>query len=248
VNEFAGLAIVGLFAVLILGFAAVSRWRNFRPAFREIRAFAVLPESLGHAVESGKGLHLSLGSGGLGGPESAAALVGLAMLSRMIEMTGISDQPPIVTSGNGITTILAQDTLRTIYARQNAEARYEPTAAKMAGPTPMSYAAGAMPFAADETVHVNVLVGSFGESGALIAHAGAAGRRIVLAGSDRPETQALFYAVSDSPLIGEELYAGGAYLNAGPLHGSSLQAQDALRLVIAAALLAGAALTALGRL
>jgi hypothetical protein len=54
------------------------------------------------------------------------------------------------------------------------------------------------------------------------------------------------YATAQEPLIGEELYAAGAYLQAGPLHISSLRAQDILRWVLAAIILGGAILKFLG--
>jgi hypothetical protein len=43
-------------------------------------------------------------------------------------------------------------------------------------------------------------------------------------------------------LIGEELYAVGAYLKTGPIHIASLRAQDLLRWVIILAILLGSIL------
>jgi hypothetical protein len=49
-------------------------------------------------------------------------------------------------------------------------------------------------------------------------------------------------------LIGEELYAGEAYVHPTPVLVASLRAQDILRWVIALAILAGAALKIAGAL
>jgi hypothetical protein len=48
------------------------------------------------------------------------------------------------------------------------------------------------------------------------------------------------YAAAQDPLIGEELFASGAYVGAGPSHEASLQVQDVLRWLIIIALVIGA--------
>jgi hypothetical protein len=40
------------------------------------------------------------------------------------------------------------------------------------------------------------------------------------------------YAAAHDPLIGEELFAGGAYLDVNPMHEASLHAQDVARWII----------------
>ncbi|MGW8250474.1 MAG: DUF6754 domain-containing protein, partial [Anaerolineales bacterium] len=71
---------------------------------------------------------------------------------------------------------------------------------------------------------------------------------LTLAGSDSIPAQAIFVAAAQEPLIGEELYAAGAYLNAGPLHASSLRAQDIFRWVLIAAIVVGGVLKMVGLL
>ena len=58
--------------------------------------------------------------------------------------------------------------------------------------------------------------------------------------------QAILFASSQESLIGEELFAAGAYIGAGPVHMASLTVQDILRWVIVIVLLAGASLKFMG--
>ncbi len=67
-----------------------------------------------------------------------------------------------------------------------------------------------------------------------------------LGGSDDLAAQAILYASAREPLVGEELYAGGAYLDAGPAHTASLRAQDFIRLGIVVVIVAGAILKFFG--
>jgi len=69
---------------------------------------------------------------------------------------------------------------------------------------------------------------------------------MTLAGTDDISTQAVLYATADEPLIGEELFAGGAYVDAGLLHTASLRAQDAIRWLLIIVILAGILLKFLG--
>ena len=51
----------------------------------------------------------------------------------------------------------------------------------------------------------------------------------------------MLYASSPDALIGEELFAAGAYLDLDPAHAASLTVQDIFRWLIILALLGGAA-------
>jgi hypothetical protein len=67
-----------------------------------------------------------------------------------------------------------------------------------------------------------------------------------VAGTDSIHGQAVLYAAADEPLLGEELYAAGAYLGAGPAHTASLRMQDILRWVVVVAIVLGAILSLVG--
>ena len=68
----------------------------------------------------------------------------------------------------------------------------------------------------------------------------------MMAGSESIVGQAVIYVTASDPLIGEEVFAGGAYLGAGPMHEASLHAQDIMRWVVIALILAGSAIKLLG--
>ena len=61
-----------------------------------------------------------------------------------------------------------------------------------------------------------------------------------LAGSDSLTAQSVLYVTAREPLIGEELFASGAYLQSNSLHPASLRVQDFLRILVILGILAGA--------
>jgi hypothetical protein len=80
----------------------------------------------------------------------------------------------------------------------------------------------------------------------LIVDAGEAHGRLVVAGTDHVPTQAVLYAAAEEPLIGEEVFAAGAYLGADPFHNASLQAQDAIRWLLIGVMIVGGVLKLVG--
>jgi hypothetical protein len=166
-------------------------------------------------------------------------------LRRLAELTSAGDQPPIATSGDAALTFLSQDALQTA-SQTSAQGIYDPTAGRLTGLTPFSYAAGAMPAIHDENISANVLMGNFGVEAALLTEAAERESTFTLAASDNLTAQAVMYASAQEPLIGEELYAAGAYMDAGPLHASSLIVQDILRWLIIIVILVGSLLKLTG--
>src|SRR3972149_4178711 len=86
------------FLALILGLAAVGR--RWPADLRPMAGFEALRLAIERAVEAGERVHVSLGTGSVIGPESAPAMVGLAMLGRVAAATAMSDKPVVVTTGD----------------------------------------------------------------------------------------------------------------------------------------------------
>ena len=243
-----GLNIIGLFIVLsffglMIAVAILARQRK-APSLREITAFKRLERAIGLAVEAGSRLHVSLGRGQMLSRQSAIGFVGLSILDRIGRSTSISDRPPIATSGEGTLGILSQDS-------QRVTAKYlgvisDPTRGRITGVTPFSYAAGTLSFIEEEEIGANLLIGSFGNEAALIADAVERKEGMTLGGTDNLTGQAVLFAAAQEPLIGEESYAGGAYLGAGRMHTASLFVQDIIRWVLIVLILIGAVLKLFG--
>ena len=78
----------------------------------------------------------------------------------------------------------------------------------------------------------NVMIGQFGDEFLLLGETGAQRNLDQIGGTSTLSALPFVYATVSHPLIGEEIYAGGAYLLGKPAHLSSLMAQDILRWVL----------------
>jgi hypothetical protein len=238
------------FSVLIVTailFVGLTFWRRRSPAaLRMIDAYERLNRSVGLAVEMGTRLHISLGRGNLFTARGGSALAGLAMLRRLSERTSLSDRPPVVTSGDASLAILSQDTLQAGYRAAGAEDQYRFSTGRLAGLTPFSYGAGALATIHDESVSANIVLGDLGMEAGLLAEASDREETSLIAASDDLSAQSIFFASSQEPLIGEELFAAGAYVGGGASHEASLHVQDILRWLIILGILIGSLLKFLG--
>lgn len=227
-----------VYLVVVFGFAALMWFfyffnqRREGRHLRDIPAYYRLRGAIEVAVEDGTRVHISIGRSDVLSPQGAAAMVGLSMLRKITTVTSDSDNPPLATAGDGLLGILARDTIYASYRALNLTSSYDPSMGRVTGLTPFSFAAGVMPLVFDGSVSSSLLAGTFGSEVALITSAGERSQSRTLAGTDNLPGQAIMYAAAHDPLIGEELYAGGAYLDVGPMHEASLHAQDIARWAI----------------
>lgn len=244
-GDLLGLSFVVAFCASIIVFTIVSRRRPSQN-LREIRAFNRVGGAIGKAVEAGKRLHISIGWGKVSGIQGGSGLIGLSVLDRISRTASISDRPPIATSGDGTLTIMSQDTLRGSLHEIGAGSQYDPDSGRLTGLTPFSFAAGTIPVIYDDQVSTSILAGHFGSEVALITDASERNDALSLAGSDSISAQAVLYASADEPLIGEEVFAAGAYLKAGSVHDASLHTQDVFRWLLCGSIMIGALLKLFG--
>ena len=221
-----------LFFLIVLLLILLIYRRRRTPALRSIAAFDRLPHQMSRAAESGQSLHFSLGTGGVGGSDTVASLVGLSTLAYLAEQGVATGTPPLVTVSNTALLPLAQNVLRQAYIQRGRRDDFSWGQVRLISPAPMAYALGTMDILSRESVLANVMLGAFGPEVALIAHAGAAAGLMQIAGSDDPQALAVLYASDDTLVVGEELYATDAYLDRVPAKLLSLVAEDVVRLVL----------------
>jgi hypothetical protein len=242
--------------------------RGTQVTLRPIAAYDSLKALLAQAAEAGRPVHLSLGIAGIGDQATADTTAGLTVLDYIADRAAVSASPPIVTLANPTALPVAQDVLRRAYQRHGYPEEYDPTRARFVAPQPtlgtgyspnpalyasgqrdaFAYAAGTMQILNQQALIANVMVGLFGDEFLLLAETGAQRGLNQMGGTSQSSVLPFVYTSVANPLIGEEIYAGGAYLSNQPGHVSSLAAQDAMRWLLIALLLFGILLKSAGLL
>lgn len=211
---------------------------------RPIKAFEALLALGDRAVETGRGVHLSLGRADLGGQGNPVTIAALEALDGMAETGALSETAPLTTVGDGTLLLAAQDSLRAAHMKAGRALAYSPDMAHfIAGKEfAMSYAAGVSDAINQGDLGSSVLLGRFGSEVAIMAEAADRLGLEQVIGSDDPQAMAIGAAVTDNALVGEELFAAGAYILPQPAFLASLQLQDVLRVVAVVVLLLAALL------
>ena len=224
------IGLVVLLLVLPVLFFLVSRVRAGKTGdLRTLPAMDALPGSVGRAAETGQPLHVSVGVAGVGGTATAETWAGLTALTQLADEAAACDTPLIVTVADPTVLPIAQDILKRAYTRHGNPEGYDSTQVRFISPDATAYAAGLMGLVKREPVVGNVMIGSFGDEYLLIGETWAQEGVRQVVGTDDPRTLPFVYASADETLVGEEMYASGAYTSRLPFQIASLLTEDWLR-------------------
>lgn len=246
------LAIALFFAFLVPFFYFLYRAprSDARPRLRPISAYDSLKKLLSRAAETGQAVHVSVGTAGISGAQTSETLAGLYTLEFLADRAANSDIPPLVTVTEPTALPAALDQLRRAYERQGYPEEHSFAHARFIAPpvnnSAMPYAAGVMDILNHEPVTANVMVGSFGDEYLLMTEPGAQRNAVQIGGSSNVQVLPLTYLTMTEPLLGEEIFASGAYLLERVGHYTSLIAQDVFRLFLVALVILVVILRTLG--
>lgn len=243
--------ILGLAALFLLLFATLiyyhtSRLRNgYKPQFRPIRGYELITGLTGRAIETERTLHLSLGVGSLDNHTTADTLAGLAILEYLAKKAAVTGVSPTVSMADPMAMLYAQNTMRVAHGDNPDSAEEAYRQIRWVAPQPTAYAAGVMNLTNLDNTEANVMVGNFGEEYLLMGEAANRQQSAHIGGTSNPNALAYVYASAEEALMGEEIYAAGAYLSQRRSHQASLMAQDAMRWFIVCAIFVGVLMSSL---
>jgi hypothetical protein len=197
---------------------------------RVMPAYEALPLYIGAAIEAGRPMHMSLGSAGLGGSNTALTLASSELFYQLARRN--LPGSTILTASDPSALPLGYGMLRHAYATRRDRMSASSVRWYPAGERSLAFAAALTGVLGDDKVAGNVLVGSFGPGLALVLEAAARRRQPSIAGSVDLDGQAVAYGMADQPLIGEELFVAGAYLGGSATQRGSIVTLDLLRWLV----------------
>lgn len=230
----AGLTLIilgGAFAILLFSSLVVRR-RRTPLEFRPIEGYQVLPLAIDEAVESDRPVHFAFGSSAVGQATTLHALAANELTYHLVMRLSFERRLPLITLSDPITLAIASDMLRQAYAARDNLPAFRPTAAVWfpQGERSLAYAAGAASLAIDGNAASQVALGQFGAEIAFLGEASMRRNVRFIANATTVEGQAVAFAMSETPIIGEELFVGSAYLHRERvLNTGSVLVMDALR-------------------
>lgn len=207
-----------------------------RPHLRAIPAYDSLKKLMSRAVETGQAVHVSIGTAGVDSAQTADTLAGLYTLQFLADRAANSDIPPLATVTEPTALPAALHQLRRGYERQGYPDEHRLEHARFIAPpvngSAVPYAAGVMDILNHEPVAANVMLGAFGDEFLLMTEPGAQRGAFQMGGTSNPNVLPFVYLTMSEPILGEEIYAAGAYLLERVEHYTSLIAQDVFRVMV----------------
>lgn len=226
-------------AVLTLLYHA--RATSGRPIYRRpLPALNLVRQALGRGAETGRSIHLSPGSGAIGGRSSTAETVaGLLAAERVATEAAFNGAPVLASSGDAVAHLALRGFLRQAYQRAGFGQDYDPANVQMlAHQDPIAYASGVSALYGRQRLEASQLIGSFGPEFLLASEVGAQRDVPQIGGATAATSLPLIYLSTEHALIGEEIYAAEVYLSRSAAPQARLLTQDALRTVAIVAVLA----------
>jgi hypothetical protein len=245
-NLYLMLGALGAFLLLFMIYLWRTGWGRTRPGqrfgLRPLHAYDAAREGLSLASETGRALHTSPGTGGVraGGSATASTLAGMTVVESMARASAITGAPVIATTNDAVAYALTENAIRRGYQRAGWSMDGESGGVRMVShEDSIAYVAGAAEVVAQQKTSHAVTVGQFGPESLFLLEAQRRAGANQIAGSSDSQGAALMLLAADQTLIGEEIFASGAYLERRQSHIASLLAQDGLRWLIILAIIAG---------
>lgn len=186
---------------------------------------------------------MSVGEQGITNQSTAQTLAGLTVLDYMARQVSVYGTPPVVTAADATALVAAQDVLRHAFEERGEAEQFDPYKVRMIGPEPTVYASGVMGILSREDLLASVMVGVYGDEYLLMGETGVRKDIQQVAGSGNPQALPFMMVSADDVLIGEEMFASGAYLSGIPAHIASLVIQDWMRIAIVLLIIIGVILS-----
>lgn len=216
--------------------------RDGRFPLRPIAVYERMRRLVSHAAESGQPLHVSVGSGLIGMETTPQALMGITAADYLARRSTEHAYPLVGTAGSPTVFATTHGILQRAETLPGEEGGGK---VHFYGPDPFAYAAGTHATLRERDPLAHIALGEFNAEGLWISEAPSGRGFLQLGGTSDPSSAMLMWLSLDEAVVGEELYAAGAYLHR-PSHLGSLATQDYLRVVFIFSIIAGVVMASLG--
>lgn len=242
--DVAALAVLAIFLPLFALFTTRAK-SGHRLPLRSIPAYEKIRQLVSQATEIGQPIHIGMGSGQIGGKATPESLMGLTVFDYLSRHAALCDHPIQATTGDATVLATAQGILQRARQAAGFPEGYTGKEIVFYGLDPFAYAAGTLDTLNQEEHLASILIGRFDAEGLWIAESTSNQKMTQLGGTTEPAAAMLMQTSLDESVIGEEIFAAGAYLHR-PSHMGSLAAQDLMRIIIILSTIVGVLMSSLG--
>jgi hypothetical protein len=210
---------------------------------RPIGGLSAIDEAVGRATELGRPV---LYVPGIMDMDNIQTIAAITILGRVARKTAEYEAQILVPTSRSLVMTTAQETVKEAYYAAGKPDRYNQNNVRYLTDDQFAFAAGVDGMMVREKPGAIFFMGCFYAESLILAETGNSTGAIQIAGTAMPSQLPFFVATCDYTLMGEELFAAGAYLSQDPLLLGSLKGQDWGKALLAAVLVFGVILATFG--
>lgn len=229
--------------IVAVFFLAVSHAKRKGLSIRRIAGLDAIDEAIGRATEMGKPIFYLTGTQPMSTISTIASTFILGEVSKKVAQYDSYIQIPHY---DPIVMTVCKEVVKQSYLEAGRPDSYRDDFNHFVSADQFSYAASVDGKISREKPAAVFFMGYFSAEALLLAEVGATTGAIQIAGTDAESQLPFFFTACDYTLIGEELYAAGAYLSKEPMLLSALKVQDFGKLVVMVSVFFGIIAVAVG--
>ncbi len=196
---------------------------------RRIAGLNAIDDALGRATEMGKPV---LYVPGIQPLEDLQTLASISIMGHIAKKTATYETDLMVPVRDPLVFSTSQEVVRESYLAAGRPDAFRDNMVEFLTSDQFGFVAGVNGYMVREEPAANFYLGGFYAESLILAETGNSVGSIQIAGTAIPSQLPFFIAACDYTLIGEELFAAGAYLSSDPKSKGSLKGQDMGKLVI----------------
>ncbi len=232
-----------LIAITVIFFWTVSHAKRKGLFIRRIAGLDAIDEAVGRATEMGRPIFYSTGIGSM---SSVPTIASTSILSEVAKKVAAHDTTLKVPHFDPIVMTVSKEIVKQAYSEAERPDSYRDDINFFVSQDQFSFAAAVDGMIHREKPAACFFIGHFMAESLLLAEVGATTGAIQIAGTEQESQLPFFFTSCDYTLIGEELYAAGAYLSKEPMLQSTLKVQDLGKAFVMVSVAAGSMLVMAG--
>lgn len=234
--------------ILLMGAAFFFYWNRAKMDpesifIRRIPGVDAIEEAVGRSTEMGRPVLYVTGTEEIQDMQTIASLL---ILGHVSQMTAEYDTELKVANFFPLTMVVAEEIVRQGFANAGRIDAHKPENVMFISAEQFAYAAGINGMILRDKPATNIYLGKFFAESLILAETGYVTKAVQIAGTAENTQLPFFIAACDYTIIGEELYAVSAYMSREPVLVAGVKAGDAVKLLIIALVVVGAALSTAG--
>ncbi len=218
----APLVLVLVFSITVLIMIQLSR-RGRELFIRRIAGIQAMEEAVGRATELGKKVFYMPGANSVDDIQTIASLAVLRHVATLTAQYGVDFTVP---NKDPLMFAAARETVQEAYMQAGRPDLHTGDIVQYITYDQFAYTASVTGMMVREKPAANFLIGAFHAESLLLAETGQTTGAIQIAGTAEVTQLPFFAVVCDYTLMGEELFAAGAYLSREPAMLGSIKGQD----------------------